>query len=69
MFNWHSDSKTVLFTHKTQNVEENEGSCYLCIYVFEKHEAEVQKFSFSRQVGMVLHLTTKGLNQFQRLLV
>ena len=33
-FNWHSDSKTALFTHKTQNVEENEASCYLCIHIF-----------------------------------
>ena len=32
--NWHSDSKTALFTHKTQNVEENEASCYLCIHIF-----------------------------------
>ena len=32
--NWHSDSKTALFTHKTQNVEENEASFYLCIYIF-----------------------------------
>ena len=31
---WHSDSKTALFTQKTQNVEESEASCYLCIHIF-----------------------------------
>ena len=60
-FIWHSDEKTLLFTHKNKMLKKTRPAATFCGIV--KNRSIKTQLKLSCQVGMVLNLT-RDLNQF-----